>query len=765
MKKNILILFITLGLFSSLSAQKVGLVLSGGGAKGITHIGIIKALEENNIPIDYVAGTSMGAIVCSLYAMGYTPDEMIEVLKSNDFMHSATGEMESDNVYYYCNADPKPNFVELGFNIHKIDSLNFQPNLLPTNLVSPLQMNYIFIPLFAQANAAAKGDFDKLFVPFRCVASDIYKKETVVFRRGELGDAIRASMTFPLMFKPIMIDNRLLFDGGIYNNFPVDVMRNDFKPDVMIGSSVANNPEKPDPGNVVMQIENMIMNQTDYTISKEEGLLLKFNLKNVNTFDFSKIDELVKVGYNEVIKHLDEIKARIPRQVSMEDLNIKRKNFKTRFPELKFQNITVEGVDSLQKKYIERFFHYDNEVFNLKEFKEAYYKLVSDNKISEVIPHAVYNPSTGYFDLNLKVKTQNNLKALIGCNISSSTSNQAYFGLTYQNLTEYGQTAYIDAQFGKTYNSLGMGTRIEMPSQNTWYLKLGLIMHKFDYFEGNRLLYEDYRTAYFTQYEGYSKISIGFPVTMKGRLEFGIGYGSLIDNYKQKGDTAFFSEKTDKSIFSLGNLFGKLESYTLNSIMYPTKGFNYSTSIQLIGGEESFKSANSSSLNVSDKMDIWVQYRAKMDRYYPISSKFVLGTYGELAISTRKLLQNYTVSIIQAPAFRPTPHSQTVFNEAFCANQFGAIGIKPIYNLTQQLHLRGEAYWFVPYKSILCEADNSASYSKPLSSSQFMAETALVYNFKIASAGIFLNYYSAGASQWNFGINIGFLLFNPRFTE
>jgi len=81
------------------------------------------------------------------------------------------------------------------------------------------------------------------------------------------------------------------------------------------------------------------------------------------------------------------------------------------------------------------------------------------------------------------------------------------------------------------------------------------------------------------------------------------------------------------------------------------------------------------------------------------------------------------------------------------------------------LHLRGEAYWFVPYQTIDRAADNSAYYSKPFYSSQFLGEGSLVYNFRIASAGMFVNYYSSAASKWNFGINIGFLLFNPKFTE
>lgn len=765
MKKSFILLFINFILFYSLSAQKVGLVLSGGGAKGIAHIGIIKALEDNNIPIDYITGTSMGAIVGGMYAMGYSPDEVIQIVKSKDFKRWTTGEVETNYKYYFRNADPKPSFVEIPFNINKMDSISLKSAVLPTNLVSPRQMNYAFLPLTAQANAVAGGDFDKLFVPFRCVASDIYNKEAVVFRYGVLGDAIRASMTYPFMFKPIMIDNRLLFDGGIFNNFPVDVMRKDFKPEFTIGSVVANNPRKPDERDIVMQIENMIMTKTDYNIPKKEGLLLKFKTNNFKLFDFSKVDELVQMGYDSTMKHMHEIKARVSRRVSLNEITKRRNNFKNRFPELKFQRVIVEGVDSLQKEYIEQVFHYQNDVFTLKDFKESYFKLISDDKILEVIPHAIYNSATGNFDLNLKVKIQDHLKVSLGGNVSSSTSNQAYFGLTYQNLTEFAQTACIDAQFGKAYNGLGLGTRIEIPSQKSWYMKLNFVFHMFDYFEGDQIFYADSRTAKFTQNEFYSKLCIGFPIMMKGRLEFGIGYGALTDKYIQDPSLATSTTLNDKSVFSLGSAFARIESYTLNNVMYPTAGYNHSTSLQLIGGEEFFESGSNSTVNVPDINDLWVQWRAKIDQYVPVSSKFTLGMYGEIVASTRKLLQNYTASQIQAPTFRPTPYCLIVFNEAYTANQFAAVGIKPIYQLTKEFHLRGEAYWFVPYQTINRTSDNTAYFSTPFSSSQFMAETSLVFNFKIASVGMYTNYFSTAASKWNFGINIGFLLFNPKFTE
>ena len=295
--RKIFLVFITLWLIiPAIHAQKVGLVLSGGGAKGMTHIGIIRALEENNIPIDYIAGTSMGAIIGSLYAMGYSPDDMVELLKSEDFKRWYSGEVEEKYVYHFKKNLPTPEFFNIRFSFK--DSLkSLKPQFLPTSVVNPIQMNLVFVDLYARATAACKGDFDKLFVPFRCIASDVYNKKQLVMKEGDLGDAVRASMSFPFMFKPIEIDNVLAYDGGIYNNFPTDVMRDDFHPDVIIGSVVSTNPTKPKENDLMSQIENMVMQKTDYSIPDSMGILMTFKYDNVNLMDFQRIDELHDIGY------------------------------------------------------------------------------------------------------------------------------------------------------------------------------------------------------------------------------------------------------------------------------------------------------------------------------------------------------------------------------------------------------------------------------------------------------------------------------------
>lgn len=199
-------------------AQSVGVVMSGGGAKGLYHIGVLEALEENGIPIDYVAGTSMGSIVAALYAAGYSPSEMREIVASGVVKEWVSGRIDPNYMPYYRQVGRVPSFFRL-----RLDFRNTEPGKrfrIPTNLISSTPVDMALLELLAPATAAAGGDFDNLMVPFLCVASDMNAREGVVLRDGDLGEAVRSSMSIPLVFKPMKIDSMLLYDGGIYDNFP-----------------------------------------------------------------------------------------------------------------------------------------------------------------------------------------------------------------------------------------------------------------------------------------------------------------------------------------------------------------------------------------------------------------------------------------------------------------------------------------------------------------------------------------------------------------
>ncbi|MFO8022895.1 MAG: patatin-like phospholipase family protein, partial [Perlabentimonas sp.] len=321
MKLLYTILFTFLSLLSF--SQKVGLVLSGGGAKGLAHIGVIKALEENEIPIDYITGTSIGAIVGGLYAVGYTPDQMIKKFESEEFYRWSNGIIPEEYIYYYKKRDPNASMFNLAATIE-----NALPKpIVPSYLIPTHQMDIAFMEIYAPGAANANYNFDSLFVPFRAVAADIYNKKPYIFKSGDLGTAVRASMTFPFYFRPISIDSIPLFDGGIYNNFPWDIMIEDFNPDIIIGSKVSKNAPPPDDMSLFLQLEHMIVGMTDFDLPDSLGVLIDNDSDDVSLLDFERTQELVQKGYESTNNLIDSIKGLIARRKNFSELQNERNKF------------------------------------------------------------------------------------------------------------------------------------------------------------------------------------------------------------------------------------------------------------------------------------------------------------------------------------------------------------------------------------------------------------------------------------------------------
>ena len=339
----ILVIMFTLSSFG----QSVGLVLSGGGAKGMAHIGVIRALEENEIPIDYITGTSIGAVIGSLYAMGYSPDEMEKLIGSEEFRKWYTGDKDMTYQFYFKQNPPKPTMFDAEISVR--DSLTI---IRPTSIsvVNPSQMNLAFVDVYAAATAACNNNYDSLLVPFRSVASDVYNKNEIILRDGNLGEAVRVSMSFPFVFKPIKIDSIIAYDGGIYNNFPYDVMIEEFHPDIIIGSIVVGKETIPDEYDIIEQIRSMIVQKSDYDLPDSLGIKMLFDLSTVGLLDFHKLNEVKTLGYNTTISMMDSIKSRISARRNSITLKAERAKFKSKMPEFIFKDIKVNGVSSVQDR-------------------------------------------------------------------------------------------------------------------------------------------------------------------------------------------------------------------------------------------------------------------------------------------------------------------------------------------------------------------------------------------------------------------------------
>ena len=765
MRKALVLITFLLLLPMWVQAQKVGLVLSGGGAKGLTHIGIIRALEENNIPIDYITGTSMGAIVGSLYAMGYSPDDMEALLKSEDFQRWYSGEVEEEYMYYFKKNLPTPEFLNIRLSFR--DSLKIKPQFLPSSVVDPVQMNLVFIDLYARATAACGGDFDKLFIPFRCVASDVYNKKQLVMKRGDLGDAVRASMSFPFMFKPIEIDSVLAYDGGIYNNFPTDVMRDDFHPDIIIGSVVATNPTKPKENDLMSQIENMVMQKTDYSIPDSEGIVMTFKYDDVNLMDFQRINELHDIGYNRTMSMMDSIKSRIHRRVNLDNIRLRRLVYKSNYPELRFKNILIEGANAQQQAYIKKEFHAsDDKEFTYEDVKRGYFRLLSGNMISEIIPHAVFNPEDDTYDLHLKVKLEDNISVRIGGNVSTTSSNQIYLGLSYQNLNYNAKEFTFDGQLGKIYNNVQLMGKIDFATSIPTSYRLIASISTFDYFKKEKLFSRNDKPAFNQKDERFVKLKVGLPFLSNKRAEFGVGAAKIQDRYFQKNVIDFDKDKYDKSTYSLFGGSISFNGSTLNSRQFPTQGAHEELVAQIFTGKECFYPGESSdNKKASEERHSWLQLSYMKEKYHRMAEHWTLGWYLKALYSSRNFSENYTATMMQAGEFAPTAHGQLMYNEAFRANQFVGVGVRPIYRFNQMFHVRGEFYGFMPIFPIERNSINKAYYGKAFSRFEYLGEVSVVCQLPFGAISAYVNHYSSPKREWNVGLTLGWQLFNYRFFE
>jgi len=748
-------------LFFQANAQSVGVVLSGGGAKGMAHIGVLRVLEKNNIPIDYIAGTSIGAIVGGLYAAGYTTEEMEELFKSDDFYFWSTGKIQKDYRYYFKMPEENPAWIDI-----RVDKRDEKVKLLPpTNLIPEEQMDFAFMELLAATNAACKYNFDSLMVPFFCVATDVNKSEPVILRSGDLGAAIRASMTVPFYFKPITIDGALLFDGGIVNNFPHNVMKEVFNPDIIIGHKVANDPKEAVADDLMRQISNMVMRPTNFEIAEKKGIVLETDLENIGLLDFNKIDLAMVEGMRTTYNSIDSIRKLVQRRVSQESLNEKRKKFKVKKPELYFQNIQVEGVsDPMQRKYIIQSIKGNYDVITLSSLKQEYFKLIADEHIKAIMPISRYNRETGYYDLHLKVEPQKKLEVKVGGNISTKPINQGFASFNYRTYNSRAYSISSNIYFGRFYSSFKLGARIDYPTSLPFYLEGYSTLNRWDFFSSSsELFFEDVRPPFIIQKENNTRIESGFPLKLHSKVYGGIAYSNSADQYYQT-DVFNKSDEPDKTNFSAFSTVMGFENNSLNYKQFPSEGAFRFITVKFITGKETLTPGTTSSNNtpVSNKNHSYFLMQAHTTRFFNFGSKFTLGLKGEAVLSNKDLFSNYRSTQLSAPGFYPTPHSKSLFIEKFHSNNYVAGGLNTIYHFNSSLNLRIEGYAFVPVNETLPENFGKLAQTSFIENYYLQGLAAIVYQTGVGPLSLSLNYYEKEDTQLYFLLSFGYIMFNKR---
>jgi len=743
--------------------QRVALVLSGGGAKGLAHVGVLEALEEYEIPIDYIVGTSMGAIVGGLYASGYSPDSIRMLLSSDRYKNWATGTIDDKYSYYFKQQDPDASWISIKFNY---DDVNRKiTGKLPVTLIPSDELDFNGLELYADASAASTYDFNKLFIPFRCVAADIDSNKTVVFSQGQLGTAIRASMTFPFYLKPIEVDGKLLFDGGMYNNFPADVALDEFNPDVIIGSKAAGNFDAPGDDDLISQLRNMLMRPADFTLDSNNGILLEHKLDDRGVFDYSKADEVVQTGYNTVVDNLGGIYDLVQRRMPLAEIEKKRKNFCDTKPALIIDSVHIIGVNKSQAEYVRRLLKSKDELVDIETLKMQYFKIIADDKISSIFPELIYNPRSGYFDLHLKVKKSENFAGALGGNISSGTSNGAYVGLDYSYLSRQAMNLKTNLYLGRFYNSYMLGARIDFPSRLPFFMELGYIYNSKNYFKNTVYFFDDKTPSFLISKESFGYFSAGIPATHRGKLVFGLNYGGRKDEYYQNN---VFSREDTADITSFDMISPRImfELNSLNRKQFASAGARFLAQVQYFYGRETHTPGSTSIEQGEHIYDhSWIQFRLLYDNYFDHVGPVTFGFYGELLISNQVFFDNYTSSLLAAPSFEPILESRTLFLPKYRAYNYGAVGMKFIIDLYKKIDLRIEGYLFQPYQEILSTEDGKAEYGSEFAYRSVIASSSVVWHSPLGPLSLSVNYYDRNNENFSFFFNFGYIIFNQSISE
>ena len=327
MKKTVRIIGMALLLLASLTAYsqdttvvktrpKVGLILSGGGAKGAAHIGVLKYIEEVGIPIDYIAGTSMGSIVGGMYALGYKSDEILDIISHVDWDRLISDNVDRQKISYSRKLESSTQLLTIPFSIttdkEELQTRSFK-NSLPTGIVSGDNLLNLFNSL--SVGYSDPIAFDELPTPFICIATNMMNGEADVLNKGVFSKSLRASMAIPILFDPIKLDSTLYADGGLVSNFPAEQCRA-MGADYVIGVSMSPGLES-DPKNLssifsqVKQLKEIITDKEFDNYHKLCDIFISPELKGVGMLSFNaeSVARITQSGYEAASRQEESFKA------------------------------------------------------------------------------------------------------------------------------------------------------------------------------------------------------------------------------------------------------------------------------------------------------------------------------------------------------------------------------------------------------------------------------------------------------------------------
>ena len=750
-------LFFIIIVFFTSAQQRVGLVLSGGGASGIAHVGVLKALEERGIPIDYITGSSSGALVGSLYACGYSPEEIEVFVLSKKFHDMSKGIVDAKHHFLYRQEDA--NASTFNFSISRDSILR---KSIPLSIITPVLMDFEMLRSLGITSAAYQNDFNNLFVPFRSIASDVINKKSVVFRSGNLNEAVRASITYPLYINPIKIDGKIFFDGGLYNNFPLDVMYKEFNPDFIIGSNLTNKANVTNENDFLGLINAMMTFPSNYDLPCENGIVIRPNTK-VETFDINNIKQAINDGYNSTLLYLDSIELFVKNKISKEDVNKRRVLFRSSIPKLKISEITSLSSNNSTLSFIKKSMIREkkNEFLSESIFEKRFFRLYEASQIDYLFPTLKLKKDSTY-SLNLNLKKANNFKIDLGGHVSSRSVNMAYVGFTFRHIEKVATSIHAESYFGKFYSSAKADINIDLPEILPATFSSYFVLNRWDYFKSFATFFEEIQPSFLIQKEIYYGIKIKHSISNNIKSTFDARLFKIEDSYYQT--TSFTNIDTaDLTIFQGYTASWEFKQSTLNRKQFANTGKLLFLKIRFVEGyEKSFAgstSINDSVFNINHK---WINFNAEYQNYYSLKKVFHIGIHLRGQLNSQSLFSNYTATLLSLPSFSPVVDAKTYFLPEYRSHQHFGCGLNLVFTLIKKIDFRIDAYFYQPILLLQKNEDGSGKFTKPLKGDTFMGSSSIVFQTPVGPLRATLNYFPVQPNPFQFQVSYGYVIFNER---
>lgn len=595
--------FLSIGLFGQeqTNPNKIGLVLGGGGAKGFTHIGVLKVLEEAHIPVDYIAGTSIGSIIGGLYACGYNAATIEKIVISQDWSKLLSNEYKSELAPPFDRADEARYAVSFPFEQKKLALSNGVLNgQNAMELLSYLTLGYHDV-----------YDFSRLPIPFLCIATDLTNGEEVVLNKGSLPKAIRASMSVPAAFSSIDIDGKMLVDGGVVNNFPVDRCREmgaNFIIGVDLMHSKTSAEDLKDIPDVIAQMMNFLDKKSVTQNLKHVNIHIRPNITGYNVASFSTeaAEVLIKRGEEAARKVLPKL---IHLRDSLHWTPVNRvahqpiRNDTT----LVISNIEVTGTDRAKIAFYlgQVGIKYDERV-TLEHLRNGISRLYSTGNYEFVNYQLVGNKTK---TLKIEVKERKNNKIHAGIHYDSDYRSSMLINITLRNQNFFGSRLSMDAKLSQ-YPMFAAHYSIDRGWKPGFFSKVMYVQDRIYRYSNEKKVAEIEMSLVNLQLASHSFITDATRFTLGASMD-AFHKGSAI------GDTTGYNIR-NKTYF---NAFSKIEHNRLNKIYFPTRGTNVSGGAKLI-----LNSGNFDPILICDFL--FKRARSVSDRItllYSINSRMILG--------------------------------------------------------------------------------------------------------------------------------------------